>query len=535
MNKRALFVVVIIFLFTVMNANISCAEAGLGKSSSVLFNRNTLYVGGDGPGNFSKIQYAINNASDGDTIFVYSGIYYERIIVNKSVDLIGEDRESTVIDGGGTYYVVYIGDNNVSVRNFYINNSGIYGTYSGIKIHGEFKNITIENNIIMDNYFGICIGDPYYYKRIYNVNIINNYIQNNEFGIGFYEGYETFIENNEFINNGIFIVRSSSRDNIVKNNTINGLPIVYLEKQSDKIIQPNVGQIILMDCKNITVFSQLLDIKCEIGIELIRCNNCNVIKNHISNKYFGILSYYSDNNNIQVNLIENVTRGISMDKSDKNIISLNRFNDSSDSIEIDESNENEISYNYLTNGSTGIDLWHANKNIFSKNNINHFYDYGISLDFACSRNQILNNSIKNCLDAGILISGSGRIWWDMACVLNVVSGNEIKNNDLGIILDDSALTKVFYNTIMQNNIGVELRSAKYNRIFKNNIFENKDEDAILKNSFYSRFNRNFWNETKRVHVIKGGIYRWDFWGNIFYEVLPIPRFDWNPVKEPYKI
>ncbi|MBP1662308.1 MAG: hypothetical protein H6P94_557, partial [Thermoplasmatales archaeon] len=29
-----------------------------------------LYVGGSGPGNYTKIQDAIDNASDGDTIFV---------------------------------------------------------------------------------------------------------------------------------------------------------------------------------------------------------------------------------------------------------------------------------------------------------------------------------------------------------------------------------------------------------------------------------------------------------------------------------
>jgi len=33
---------------------------------------NILYVGGDGEGNYTNIQDAINDAKDGDTIFVYS-------------------------------------------------------------------------------------------------------------------------------------------------------------------------------------------------------------------------------------------------------------------------------------------------------------------------------------------------------------------------------------------------------------------------------------------------------------------------------
>ena len=38
-----------------------------------------LYVGGSGPGNFSKIQDAVDNTSDGDIVFVYSGFYQENI------------------------------------------------------------------------------------------------------------------------------------------------------------------------------------------------------------------------------------------------------------------------------------------------------------------------------------------------------------------------------------------------------------------------------------------------------------------------
>ena len=48
-------------------------------------NGNTLYVGGDGPGNYSIIQDAIDNSSDGDTIFVYNGTYYEHLEVDKSL------------------------------------------------------------------------------------------------------------------------------------------------------------------------------------------------------------------------------------------------------------------------------------------------------------------------------------------------------------------------------------------------------------------------------------------------------------------
>ena len=38
---------------------------------------NWLYVGGSGPGNYTRIQDAINASSDGDTVFVLNRIYYE--------------------------------------------------------------------------------------------------------------------------------------------------------------------------------------------------------------------------------------------------------------------------------------------------------------------------------------------------------------------------------------------------------------------------------------------------------------------------
>ena len=64
----------------------------------------TWTVDDDGPADFYTIQGAINAASPGDTIFVYSGTYYENVVVNKTVSLIGENRSNTIIDG-----ILYVG------------------------------------------------------------------------------------------------------------------------------------------------------------------------------------------------------------------------------------------------------------------------------------------------------------------------------------------------------------------------------------------------------------------------------------------
>jgi len=58
----------------------------LGKQSIlVTLGRDTLYVGGSGFGNYSTIQDAVDNASSGDTVYVYddSSPYIENVVVDK--------------------------------------------------------------------------------------------------------------------------------------------------------------------------------------------------------------------------------------------------------------------------------------------------------------------------------------------------------------------------------------------------------------------------------------------------------------------
>ncbi len=56
-------------------------------------------VDGSGGADFTGIQNAINNAKDGDTIVVYSDVYYENVVVDKSVTLKGIGHP--VVDAGG--------------------------------------------------------------------------------------------------------------------------------------------------------------------------------------------------------------------------------------------------------------------------------------------------------------------------------------------------------------------------------------------------------------------------------------------------
>jgi len=124
----------------------------LGKQSTwVTLGRDTLYVGGTGTGNYSTIQEAIDDASDGDIVFVYddSSPYVENVVVNKSINLIGEDKYSTAIDGDMSGDGILVTADWVNISGFTIQNCGMYE--EAIVIRSNHSTFT-DNNI--SNYDG---------------------------------------------------------------------------------------------------------------------------------------------------------------------------------------------------------------------------------------------------------------------------------------------------------------------------------------------------------------------------------------------
>jgi parallel beta-helix repeat protein len=104
------------------------------------------------------IQGLIDNASDGDTIVIPSGTYYEHIIINKSITLIGEDQNTTIIDGGGIGTVVEIPVSSVTMSGITVTNGGEGMWDHGINI-GEWNkslsNIHLFDCIVSKNGGGI--------------------------------------------------------------------------------------------------------------------------------------------------------------------------------------------------------------------------------------------------------------------------------------------------------------------------------------------------------------------------------------------
>ena len=357
----------------------------LGNKSVIPTDRgNTLYVGGSGPGNYTKIQDAIDDAVDGDTVFVYSGIYYENVEVDKSINLIGEDRETVIIDGNNIGNCVNLSADWINISGFTIQNADYYG------IHIDSKNNIITDNDIINNRWCSIFSDRWY---SYNNIIRGNNFTNNPIVIIFDSCYNIIVGNNfynadinlgsigntisenSFFNAGLGI--SNLYQKIVSNNTVNDKPLIYLENKSDMVFESHAGQIILIYCDNITVRNQeILDTTW--GITLFNSDNCFINSNTISSsRYFGLYISRSCNNNILGNNISNNDKGIGLYSSDKNMITENKIQSNSIGIDIANSSDNTIDNNDIKNNDRGIEICSFRNKIinnnFLKNKMNAFF------------------------------------------------------------------------------------------------------------------------------------------------------------------
>jgi parallel beta-helix repeat protein len=147
--------------------------------------------------NYDTIQAAINapQTLDNHTIVVDAGTYYEHVVVTKQISIIGENRETTIIDGNGTGNVTDITAYQVHVTGFTIRN----GTY-GIFIVDSNYNI-ISGNIVTDNLYGIYLSATCSCNPAHENIIRNNIIANNKYGIDLFTATNNVFYHNNFINN----------------------------------------------------------------------------------------------------------------------------------------------------------------------------------------------------------------------------------------------------------------------------------------------------------------------------------------------
>lgn len=223
------------------------------------------------PSDYAKIQWAIGNASAGDTIMVSAGIYYEHLVIDKPLTILGENG-NTIIDGNGTGHVVSILTNNVNISGFTIQNSGPdFGDSAIYACNSSWCNISY--NILIHSGHGILL----YYHSNNNI-LTGNNISHNLVGIDI-----SISSNNIFTSNYVF---SSTHCGI------------GIWNASNNILASNIAK------------------NNEYGVWLGYSANITVTGNTVTDNLCGIGLYYSDSNTIfHNNIINNTCQAITVNST----------------------------------------------------------------------------------------------------------------------------------------------------------------------------------------------------------------------------
>ena len=279
------------------------------------------------PDDYSTIQGAIDAAEGGDIIKVSTGTYNENIIINKPLTLEGENKETTIIDGGDIADTIkVINVNSANISGIKITNGNNYG----IKI-SRADNVDISNTTITDN-FGSGIYMSSSSENHFNGNTIVN---NGGNGIELINSDDNNINNNTISNNYSAVKIRNSNHNFFINNILseNDNWAIFILQSSDhnelknNTIQDNKNGIDIRGSSNDNLIEGNLILNSEtFGIPLDHCKDTKVSNNSIQWCLSdGLFLYYSNENIITNNTILNNSMGIRLKNSVGNEVYYNNF------------------------------------------------------------------------------------------------------------------------------------------------------------------------------------------------------------------
>jgi parallel beta-helix repeat protein len=204
---------------------------------------------------YSTIQTAINAAENGTTLIVSAGTYYEQVVLNKSLSLVGVDEQRTIIDGSailgdprnyqtgartaGNTVAINVTADASAVSGFTIRNAT-----TGIVFESCTNAIVIGNNLTL-NVHAITLDDS-------NLSLISDNLVYSNFvgGIELFGAFNNTVSGNTVMSTwsvlldgvqGDGIHLSSSFDNTITTNAIqgSGSSDVFLQYSSNNIFRGN--------------------------------------------------------------------------------------------------------------------------------------------------------------------------------------------------------------------------------------------------------------------------------------------------------
>ncbi len=340
---------------------------------------------------YKTIKSALEKTQDGDTVYVYEGVYKEgNIIISKPVQLIGVNFP--VLDGQKKYEILSIKASNTLVAGFKVQHSG-FATLEdpgGIKIYNA-RNVVVIDNILDDNFFAI------YLQQSSNCIVKNNRIT--AYGV-----------EEQQIGNGIHCWKNDSLQ-IIGNTVTGHRDGIYFEFVTNSIIWRNISK------ANI-----------RYGLHFMFSNNDSYISNVFKNNGAGVAVMFTQkvkmfNNTFSENWGD-AAYGLFLKEISDSYIFGNKFRKNTEGIHMEGTSRIEVE-----------------KNIFEANG------WGMKIQASCMDNEIVsNNFIGNTFDistnGSLVLNTFNGNYWDK------YEGYDLDKNKIG---DVPYHPLSLFSVIVENN------------------------------------------------------------------------------------
>ena len=407
------------------------------------------------PDDYGTIQEAINAAGEGDTIFVRNGTYDENVVVNKTVSLIAESHDATIIGDNTTNSILLMKADSASVKGFSIVPDTFPPPPLGILLK-SCTNCIVENNEILTGYGGNGIE--------INGGSNNSLIRNN------IEDCTTY---------GITIQNSSH--NLILQNSMN--PHTYsielinsdfnrLERNRFALHWGTVCVFLLRSHNNTITANTLFEDLGQPQMDLYESQDNLIYHNNFNGWNCGVNIW---DENCTGNMWDNGFEGNYWNNYNGSDLDHDGIGDTPYIIDGDNQDNYPLMSPYVLFETIYIradgSIDPPTAPIITSDNITYLFTGNINGSVIVERNNIVVNG------AGSSIQGTGSgIGIDVSYRRNVTLRNFAVTNHLwGIYLHYSELVTVVDNAVSQNSIGVYLAIVSNNNsLIDNSIFNNED-------------------------------------------------------------
>ena len=358
MRAKSTFVVLLVLSLVLL----SFPQIGVVQAES-----KTIVV----PDDYSNIQEAVDQASQGDTVFVRNGFYYNQTVtIDKALSLIGEDKTKTRIIGdwslNGT--VVLVRHDGVVVQNITLN------SVDGAGVSGRGVHLLNVRNCVVSNCNSVNSGIGVWLYGSSENTIEDNYIvgeNTNHFNYGIklqYSHLNSILWNNvtDYVNGFGIVLDSSTGNNLTGNLILNNYHGIWLNSANNNNLTDNNVSL----TRNIFVGISEQMMLGSFGMRLFSSVN-NTIKNNdvlgvpkgvqiVASSYFNL---------VENNTVTNSTLGFELaNNSSHNLILGNKISNSEYGLELKYVLNNTITANNITDNLVGANFEYSSDNLVYHNN-----------------------------------------------------------------------------------------------------------------------------------------------------------------------